>query len=364
MLHRRGSNVRRRILAVVATAGLVAGTSLAAGAGASSAAPTAAHAFKMTGFTIDTANPKLTSSTHKRLRFFIFIFNNSNTVNFTRTRNAARAASAKTGDALSVGLSAGKESHDWGFGVKRSTVHFNAKKGTGRINTKHQLKRYGKIRLTIAPTGKAHRSCASSTGYTTTRKITLTGKPTFNSKSGKHGWGTVGAHTVTIKGTLTVNFGTPKLDCGGGVTPSPCPSVGINVDDFTQSTSMNTSGRPGHDARVFAFREVSLTSPRGGSRSDFLTGKVKPLTATPDSGGNVAIRLTGASKNIHGSATITSTEPASSDICKQVVTQDYFDATWKNGAKPLSFRGQIEPRFSLPNNTSASAEVTKKAQPG
>jgi hypothetical protein len=356
MLHIRGSIIRRRTLAVVATAGLVAGSSLVAGVGASSASPSAAQKFRLTAFSIDSGNPKLTSSTDKRLRFFLFISSTSGSIATVEPRSARR------GDTLNVGLSVPKESHDWGFGLKRSAVHLNANKGTGKINTKHQLKRYGKLRLTISPAGKAHRSCATSTGFTTTRKITLTGRPTFNSRSGKHGWGIVGAEKMTIKATLIANFGTPNLDCNGGPIQSFCPKVGIVVNDFAQSTGFDASSRPNHVARMSGFRQVNLASPHGAGRSDFLTGKIKPLSSSTDAGGTVRVRLAGASKNLRGSATVASAGPASDDICKQVATNDYFGSSWTNGAKPLTFVGQIESRFSLPNNDGAEFEVTSPLQ--
>jgi hypothetical protein len=349
MLQLSGSTIRRRLLAVAATAGLVAGTSLVAGVGAaSSAAPSAAQTFAVTSFTIDSSNPKLTSSTHKRLRFFVFIESNSGTV---------VADTVRRGDRLSVGLSVPKESHDWDFTLKRSSVHLNASKGTGRILTKHQLKRFGKFRLTLAPAGKAHRSCASSTGFTKTRKITLTGTPKFNSNSGKHGWGIVGAHKMTINATLTANFGTPNLNCGGTIKTF-CPKLGIRVDDFSQSATMDATGRPGHAGRLFGFRSVSLRSPRGAGRNDFLTGKLKPLSTSTDAGGTVSIRLAAASKNLRGTATVASEGPPSSDTCRQVQSDSYFGSSWTNGAKPLTFHGQIEPRFSVRNNSEAQAEVT------
>jgi hypothetical protein len=355
MLQLRGSTIRRRVLAVAATAGLVAGTSLVAGAGAgaASAAPTAVHKFRVSAFNIDSGNPKVTSSTGERLRFFIFIASDSGGV----------ADSARRGDRLSVGLSVPKESHEWNFTVKRSSIHLNAKKGTGRILTKHQLKRYGKLRLTLAPAGKAHRSCASSTGFTTTRKITLTGTPKFNSKSGKHGWGVVGAHTMTMDATLTASFGTPDLNCHGGPVQSFCPRVGITMDDFSQSATMDASGRLGRAGRMFGFREVSLKSPRGAGRSDFLTGKLKPLSTSTDGADNVVLRLKGASKNLRGAATVTSEGPPSNDICKKTSSNSYFGSSWKNAAKKLTFHGQIESRFSMPNNTEAQFEVTAPLQP-
>jgi hypothetical protein len=356
MLQLRGSTIRRRTLAVVATAGLLAGTSLVAGVGTSSAAPTAAQKFRLSAFTIDSSSPKVISSTGKRLRFFVFIASSSNSIATIEPRSARR------GDRLSVGLSVPKESHDWDFTVKRSSIHLNASKGTGRIKTKHQLKRYGKFKLTLAPAGKAHRSCASSTGFTTTRKITLSGTPKFNSSSGKHGWGIVGANKMTIKATLVATFGTPDLDCHGGPVRSFCPRVGITVDDFSQSATLDASSRPGRAARLFGFRQVSLNSPRGAGRNDFLSGKLKPLSASTDAGGNVSIRLTGASKNLRGTATVASEGPPSNDICKQVSSNSYFGSSWTNGAKRLTFHGQIESRFSVPNNQEAQFEVTSPLQ--
>jgi hypothetical protein len=173
----------------------------------------------------------------------------------------------------------------------------------------------------------------------------------------------VGAHKMTMKATLTAEFGTPRPDCNGGPIQSSCPSVGITVNDFAGATSMNASGRPGRAGRLFGFRQVSLRSPRGADRSDFLTGALKPLSATSDSGGNVVIHIIGASKNLRGTATVTSTQPASTDLCKKVSSSSSFGSSWVNGAKPLTVRGEIESAFSVKNNSDASFEVTKTATP-
>jgi hypothetical protein len=333
------------MLVAVAAGGLVAGTSLVAGAVTSSAA--AAAKFPVTSFAIDSSSVKMQSSTHAKLRLFVFASRES----------GGPAFSVKRADSLSVGLSHGQEAHEWNFAVSKSAIHLNASKATGRIRTKRQLGRYGKLTLMLAPAGKAHRTCSASTGFTSTRKITLTGKPRFNSRSGRHGWGTVGVHKLRMKATLKVDFGTPDPDCGH-ILRVFCPSVGISLNTFAGTTGVSASGRPGHASRAEADREVTLSSPSGATRNDFMSGKVKPLSAVADAGGNITIRLRAASKSLSGTATVTTQSPPSNDTCKKVSSDSYFDANWTNGAKKLTFHGQIEPGISVRDNDSVSVEVT------
>jgi hypothetical protein len=333
------------MLVAIAAGGLVAGTSLVAAAVPAGAA--AAQKFPVTSFTIDSSNVKVVSSTRAKLRFFIFVSRQS----------GGPALSVKRADSMSVGLSAGPEAHEWNFVLGRSATHLNASKATGRIRTKQQLGRFGKFKLTLAPAGKARRSCVASTGFTSTRKITLSGRPRFNSKSGRHGWGTVGAHKMTIKATLTADFGMPDPDCGH-ILRASCPSVGISIGAFNDTTDLSASSRAGHASRAEADRRVSLPSPSGASRNDFLSGKLKPLSAVADAGGNLTIRLRSASKTISGTATVTTQSPPSTDACRKVSSDSYFDAIWANGAKKLTLHGQIEPGISMRNNDGVSLQVT------
>jgi hypothetical protein len=338
------------MLVAIASGGLVAGTSLVSAAVPASAA--AAPKFPVTSFTIDSSNVKVVSSTHHKLRFFVFVSRQS----------GGPATAVKRADSMSIGLSSGAEAHDWDFGTGRSATRLSASKGTGRIATKGQLGRFGKLKLTIAPAGKAHRTCAASTGFTSTRNITLTGKPTFNSKSGKHGWGKVGVHTTTLKGTLRVDFGMPDPDCGH-ILHVRCPSVGISLGAFVGSTDVEATSSPGHASRIFADRRVELASPSGAARSDFLSGKLKPLSAATDTSGNITVRLRPKSKTISGSATVTSQTPPSTDTCRKVSSDNYFDATWTNGAKKLAVHGQIERAITIKNNDGVDVEVTTPRPP-
>jgi hypothetical protein len=340
----------RRIMVAVAAGGLVAGTSLVSGVVTSSAA--AAAKFPVTSFTIDSSNVKVVSSTHHKLRFFVFVSRQS----------SGPANAVKPADSMSIGLSSGAEAHDWDFGTGRSATRLSARKGTGRIATKHELGRFGKLKLTIAPAGKAHRTCAASTGFTSTRNITLTGKPTFNSKSGKHGWGTVGKHKLTLKGSLSVDFGMPDPDCGHILHVS-CPKLGLSLGTFEGDTDMNAFSRSGHASRIFADRFVDLPSPTGARRSDFLSGKLRPLSAATDTSGNITVRLRPKSKTISGSATVTGQAPPSTDTCKKVSSDDYSESTWTNGAKKLAVHGQIESAITIKNNDGVDVEVTTPRPP-
>jgi hypothetical protein len=375
----RGSIKRRRLMAGVAAAGLAAGTSLAAGAVTSvtAAASVSAHAttFPVTSFEIDSHQTKVHSSTHKKLTFFVFISNQNNnglpdtarqtasiTVGLSRQSggnvviaarplgNAVRSAAHSTGT---------EESHEWGFGVRESSLRINTKTGTGTVKSKKQLKGYGKFRLRVSSAGKPHSSCAGSSGFTTTRKVTLVGTARFNTKSGKHGWGVVGSRKTKLKATLTVDYGIPDTDCGPPITVH-CQSVGIFVDSFSNGTDVDASSAPGKRTRITAFRQVTLSSPAGAVRSDFLGGTAKPLKLKHDADGNVSFRISPRSANASGSATVTATPPPGTTTCKGSSTDVYFGGSWVNGAKKFAIRGQIEKRIRIRNNPNADAQVTTR----
>jgi hypothetical protein len=324
--------------------------------GAIAAAHTAAASkFPVTSYEIDSANIKVRSSTHKKLSYFLFIDSGTNSIDSSTNRGVTNAA--KQASDLSVGLSRHSESHDWNFQLKRFSLRINVKKGTGTIRTGKTLKRFGKLTLKLSSAGKAHRSCPSSTGFSTSRKIRLTGTPKFNSNSGKHGWGIVGAHRLTIKATLGVDYGTPKSDCGGRPQVS-CPSLGTFLDAFASSTDLNASGLPGKTARLSAFRQVNLHSPKGASRSDVLAGTARPLTAKQDTDGTTSWLIRAKSHNASGSATVTAPQSPSTSTCGDTSSASYFGATWANGATKLALHGQIEPPISITgSHIDADAEV-------
>jgi hypothetical protein len=375
----RGSIKRRRVMAAVAAAGLAAGTSLAAGAVTSvtAAASVSVHAtkFPVTSFQIDSRLTRVRSSTHKRLTFFVFISNqNSSGLPDSARQTAVLTVGLSTATGSGVVLAAQprqnavrsaargagtQESHEWAFGVRKSSLRINTKKGTGTVKTKKQLKGYGKFRLKLAPAGKAHRSCPASTGFTTTRRVTLVGTPRFNTRSGKHGWGVVGKRKTKLKATLIVDYGTPNPNCGRPIV-SHCPSVGIFVDSFSNSTDIGASNAPGKRARITAFRQVNLSSPKGAARSDFLGGKAKSLKANKDGDGNLKFLIKPRSSNASGSATITASSPPGTSTCKRTSTDVYFGATWANGPKKFTMRGQIEKRITIKNNPHADAQITTR----
>jgi hypothetical protein len=371
-------------MAAVAAAGLAAGSSLAAGAVTSTTAAASASGhlasaakarFPVTSVEIDAHQKKVRSSTDKKLTFFLFVSERSSTlptVSTSLTADLTVGLSPQSGsgvvlagrprqDTGAAPSTGPQESHEWGFALRTSSLHINTKKGTGTVKSKKQLKGYGKFTLKLSPTGKAHKSCPASTGFRSTRKITLVGSSKFNTKSGKHGWGVVGAHKMKLKATLIVDHGSPDFDCGRPPVVTCSASLGVFVDSFVSRTDISASSAPGKSARLTAFREVDLSSPKGAVRSDFLGGTAKPLKAKQDTDGNLRVAISPTSSNATGSATVTATPPPSStSTCKKTSTDDYFGATWTNGAKKLSLRGQIEKRITIKNNTDADATVVSE----
>jgi hypothetical protein len=386
MLRIRGSITRRRLLAATAAAGLAAGTSLAAGAVTSATAATPASAavasapaaqFRVTSVEIDTLQKRLRSSTHKKLTFFVFISNQNNnglpetagqaaslTVGLSpqRAGNVVIAARRRGSAVRSAAHRTGtEESHEWGFGVRESSLRINTKKGTGTVKSHKQLKGYGKFTLKLSPAGRSHKSCAGSSGFTTTRKVTLVGHARFNTRSGKHGWGVVGSHKTKLKATMIVDYGTPDTNCGPPIT-AHCPSVGIFVDSISNGTDFGASSAPGKQARITTFRQVKLASPAGAVRSDFLGGTAKPLKLKHDADGTVSFRISPRSSNASGSATVTATPPPGTTTCKGTSTDVFFGGNWVNGAKKFTMRGQIEKRIRIRNNPNSDAQVTTRTR--
>lgn len=374
----------RRLFAAVAAAGLAVGTPVAAGAVTASTATAAAAAaqapaakFPVTAFAIDSRQIKVRSSKHKKLSFFLFLDRRTNsgppdsvsvvnnlTVALSPQRGRGVVLASRPGQSVEPSSSAStpiQESHEWTFAVKKSSLHINTKKGTGTVKSKKLLKGFGRFTLKVSPDGKAHKSCPGSTGYTSSRTVTLVGSARFNTRSGKHGWGVVGAHRMTLKATLSVDHGTPDFDCGR--TPQEqCPSVGIFVDSFLSNGDISASNTPGEPARLTAFRVVDLASPKGADRADFLGGEAKTLKLKHDPDGDVSFLISARSSNASGSATVSATPPPSTSTCKHRSSDDYFPATWTNGAHRLALRGQIEKPMTVKNNDGASAQVVTKTQ--
>jgi hypothetical protein len=323
MLQLRGSIKRHRMLTAVAAAGLAAGTSLAAVA-ASPVAAAAAPTLPVTSYSISTSNVTVHSSTHKKLTYFFFITNNT-----------------KNGN-LDLGLSSGQtESHDWNFALTKAAFHVNPDKASGRITTNHQLKGFGKFTIKVSSASKARKTCASSSGFTTTRNVRITGTPMFNTKSGNHGWGKVDVHKVTLKGVLSVDHGTPS-------------------GNARASSDLSAFAPKGRSTQLSAFRQVTIRSPKHASRFDSLTGKGGPIRARKAAGGKLSFLIKGTSRNATGTATVTTTSKPFASTCRKVTTNGYFSSRWTNGPKRLTLHAQIEGNLVVGNNTNASVEVSTK----
>jgi hypothetical protein len=341
----RSSLFGRRTVVSVAAAAVAMGSSVLAVSGASSAVA-APHgtAFTVTSYSLS-ASAHVKTTSKKKLSYNIG-FNHSST---------------DTG--MNAGLfSSTSEEHFWDFTLTAKSLKINAATGTGTIDTKTLLKKFGRMRLKLTSAGKAKKqtTCTYTGGFVTDRPIKLTGTPKFNTNTGKHGWGLVGTRKITMRGDLSTTYGNPSVDCP--TSPIRCPSAEISVShsDETGGVGADAFSIRKHTASVDGFRSVELKSPKNARRFDEILGTGPALKATK-SGKNVAVKITGASHNVTGSATVVSSGAPNTSVCKKTTTEKQYSAIWKNGPKKLTFHEQIEGNFSpKPGGFNSFEVITKK----
>jgi hypothetical protein len=249
-------------------------------------------------------------------------------------------------DTATVTLSDGKpyvsgETHTWTFDLKRSA--FSAHAGKATLVTKTMLKSFGTITLSFAKRSTSSSAC-QPVGTVTRMKGTVTGTIYFNTRTGPHGWGTIGSrtHKVRIKGASVLTLlgtGCPLGSSGGstacvrGISWSP-PFVSGTTSSFFGVEQTN-----GHAVSTITVNnQVRLSSPAGASRNDDLIAKEPRPTLK---GGILQIRTSGSL--VTGAASITSTghnpnpySCTSRGKKKTQKTQDYT-GTWSSSKLEAHF---------------------------
>jgi hypothetical protein len=228
--------------------------------------------------------------------------------------STARAGIGKAG--LTLTLSTGAlggvgESHAWSFNIPRSGLNYNHRTGHGKLSTGTSLRSFGNIALTFVKTSQSTSTCKGGTGHDTRVSGRLSGKVFFDSRTGPHGWGTVGSrrHTLTFTGTNVFSLlgtGCPigtggSATCSNGLfwsapfaTTSPTTSVFGNVEKVGSRTT----------STVTFIRSLTLPIP-GSNRTDTLVASEPVPTVNTGT-----LTITTSGHLVTGSAGISATTPA------------------------------------------------------
>jgi hypothetical protein len=340
-LHRRVLSTGA-IVAVVVASG-VAISPAASGAGRVSARPAAA---KLAEMSFDPAIQVLKSSTHKKLQVGLFA---SETI---------ETGGSGTSVSVRVSRKGVPEQHSWAFSLANGSLKFNPATGKGSIKSKKQLAPYAAVSFTFHGTGKKHvTTCKTEKSYNQT--VAVSGSFSFDTRSGKHGWGKVKAKHLSGKTTIFYETGTPA-SCGGGFV-IPC-SAGISWEAFhSQGTSVNetsmagdiSTGKKVHDL-LFADRNIALSKPKYATRSDTMDIPDNKMSLNISGTNKATLTVKGVGP-ITGSVTMASPMPGftgSPEACGKgthTQTNTSWPVTYKNGKSPLAVHEQIEGTYKVPN---------------
>lgn len=268
--------------------------------------------------------------------------------------------------AVNVTLSTGKavgfgETHRWSFPAPRAALIFHQRSGKGTLATGAALGTYGTLDLSFTSLHRSVEHCELG-GSETSWTGTLRGSVHFRSSSS---WGRVNDKHI---GFTTHNEVVVDRGCEEEEEDNEChesvswvgPSGTVPAGTSTQYGSAFFSGGP-KTPQVLGVRTVSLTSPRGAGRVDYLVA----ATPAPQANGNTLSITTKPGTRVTGSATISGGQPtpAVSDACdddatgtqKTETTGGYFGASWSSPADdPMTFNFSAGPDFSAPLSGSSS----------
>jgi hypothetical protein len=328
-------------VAVIAAAALTPAPALAF---RSAAAPT------LSSQTLSSSSTKVVSSKNHKLRVLV---------------SASHSVAGQSGTSVNVTLATRtfSESHGFNFPIAASMLKIS-KTGKGSLKVGSKLGRYGKISLHFAPYGKATVNRCQGQVTSKSRKVTLSGTFFFDSRSGRHGWGTVGKRSGTFHFS-TINTVTwfyvaniTGEGCLGTFVP-PC-SFGTSWSGSYRGTSLSGSA-----AAISGIRTVPLSRPKGASRFDSVTSSNVAATLKPGSGGTATMSIKGKGGGVKGTASIASTnpgfpEPGTCGRHKTAQTTTFWSGPWKNGSTPLSIKGQIFPAIKVASDPYASFSKVSK----
>lgn len=257
---------------------------------------------------------------------------------------------------LTVALENASQSHYWNFQIPSSAVKAAS---SGKASVKPSAKKlapFGKVSLTAKPKGKPKTISCKGSPSTKTQKVTLGGTFYFDTRSGKHGWGTVGskkkAFHFSTSATVTWSYANDNYCYSGG-------SICLSSTTWAAYTSgKSLGGDVRKHPRINGTRDARLTKPKGATRNDYVTAALKSAKLSTSNGGaDAKLVLTGTGGASSGSATVTGTG-ASTDAYPcgkggKKQKSSYWNGSFKNGSKPLTVR-DIYGAIKLPSNVDAT----------
>lgn len=310
----------------------------------------------LTGYSLSVSS-SVVSSTHKKL--ILRIDSEAEQALPGLSTNGHTPNASKITKSVSVELSTRtrNEGHVWTADIKGSQLKVNPKTGGGKLASKSSLGKYGQLTLKVSSAGKLTKQHPCSSLTYTDRPVTVSGSVRFNTRSGKQGWGVAGSKHFTAHGYVSGDYGQYKNGCSAPFKEHCARAVQASVytyagqkDDAAIDLSAGTQGK---QSSAYLYRTVSLSNKI--SRSDSATVPIQSLAITPAGSGTHTLTVAGAGKGISGTGILTATEdPTTSkpSYCKNNVTQTSYDATYTNGAKPLTVALAIEDPITIDTTSS------------
>lgn len=271
---------------------------------------------------------------------------------------APKMAAGSTSAYVTVGDS--KQSHGWFFRLPKKAVSLSAS-GKGKIVPRHsKTAPYAKIALTAKPKGSAKTQRCQGQVISKTQVVKLSGTFWLDTRSGKHGWGTVGSKsksfTFSTRATVTWSYAN---------TTSGCYHFVDNCSASKSWYTYSSHGTLNGDTRtVSGTRYKKLSKPKGAFRNDYVSGAVKSAKlAQNGAAGTAKFTIKGNGSASTGSATINGTDRYSYSYpcgASKTVKNTGWTATLKNGAKPLKVH-DIYGAIGTKTGTEGSISVTTVA---
>lgn len=257
---------------------------------------------------------------------------------------------------LIVSLGHKGEEHTWTFKIPKKALKVN-KKGKGKLVVKKkQLKPFGQVKLTIKPTKKWKTKKCKGVVIRKQRPLKVSGLFTFNSKSA---WGKVGGKKVNFKGAkLTKHTGKDDSACSDDTGGGDGDGDGLCDGAMTMWSAFNDKGdgmfsqwAPGSgSATVMAVRSVNLAKPKGATRSDFRGAQV-PIPQVTHSGDDVTL-VVKTKAPLTGSTTLVGvngfTVPMPCPDGESVDQRIWTPVSQQHGSKPLTMKMSGSSNIKIP----------------
>jgi hypothetical protein len=340
-----------RLGGLLTTAAVLAGMGVT-GVAASAAPAPVGPALVPAGFTLVDSSQSFTSSTGKKL-----------TMVLTATHGSTMASMAVT-----VAHTGSPESHTWTFQLPNpSDITYDTGTGLGSLKTGTSIGKFGTMNLSLKSAGKVV-SVGCGRTRTSQQPVTVTGTLTFKTVStGAARWGQVAGTTpltFTGQNVISIPDGVDKL-CGS--TLPPCV-IGVDWEahnivstGFTQLVGDDTTTSGVTSSTITAFRTTNLTSPAGAVRTDHSTIAVSAPTFSA-SGTTAKLTVPASGPLQTGSATFAGSNenamPAlACGLPGQESAKTAWQATYTNGAQPLTVHAEINGNFHLTNVAGESSSA-------